>query len=121
MRAVEVLPRRAQVGALELVSSEVLAFENSQCRDSNRRAHVLAQMALAAHDVRLSRAIEQRAQDLETMGFAPLDALHLASAEAARADFFLTCDDRLLRRAARIGTIACEVINPRELVRRTGP
>lgn len=119
-RAVEVLLRRVQLGSLELVSSEVLAFENSQSPDSTRRAHVLAQMTLAADEVRLTRAIEQRAGELEAAGIAPLDALHVASAEAAQVDFLLTCDDRLLRRAARIGTIACEVVNPKELVRRIG-
>jgi hypothetical protein len=71
-----------------------------------RRAHVLAQMALAADEIRLTRAIEQRALQLEAAGIAPLDALHVASAEAAHMDFFLTCDDRLLRRSSPVRPVS---------------
>jgi hypothetical protein len=39
--------------------------------------------------------IQSRAATLAQAGVKPLDALHLASAEADRADYFLTCDDRL--------------------------
>jgi predicted nucleic acid-binding protein len=35
---------------------------------------------------------------LEQAGVKALDALHLACAEAAGAERFLTCDDRLIRR-----------------------
>ena len=43
----------------------------------------------------------KRTQQLETLGFHPFDALHLACAESGRADVFLTTDDRLLRLASR--------------------
>jgi len=43
----------------------------------------------------------RRGQQLEQLGFRAFDALHLACAEKARADVFLTTDDRLLRRASR--------------------
>ena len=46
----------------------------------------------------LSDSIKARALGLEQAGLKALDALHLACAEAARADSFLTCDDRLIRR-----------------------
>ena len=39
--------------------------------------------------------METCAEKAETLK--PLDALHVASAEAAGADYFLTCDDRLPR------------------------
>jgi hypothetical protein len=38
---------------------------------------------------------------LHKWNFAPLDALHLASAESAHADYFLTTDDGLLRKTKR--------------------
>lgn len=47
------------------------------------------------------------------MGFRAADAVHLAAAEAQHADVLLTCDDRLLRAAKRLGTRpAVEVGNP---------
>ena len=49
----------------------------------------------------MTTEIEQRGVELENLGFRAMDALHIASAEAAEVDVFLTCDDRLLRRAKR--------------------
>ena len=52
---------------------------------------------------------------LEALGYDRFDAVHLALAEAARADFLLTTDDRFLRRARRsVGKPALEVLNPLE-------
>jgi len=53
---------------------------------------------LAEASVALNDAIKSRALALEQSGFKALDALHLACAEAAGAERFLACDDRLIRR-----------------------
>jgi len=53
---------------------------------------------LAEASVALNDAIKSRALALEQAGVKALDALHLACAEAAGAERFLTCDDRLIRR-----------------------
>ncbi|MBM3212008.1 type II toxin-antitoxin system VapC family toxin [Candidatus Poribacteria bacterium] len=45
--------------------------------------------------------IENRAKQLEELGFALFDALHIACAEEARADILLTTDNGFLRRALR--------------------
>ena len=51
--------------------------------------------------------------ELEEWNIRPLDALHLASAESARADFFLTTDDNLLRRASRHqAALSVKIENP---------
>ena len=60
--------------------------------------------------------IEERARELHDLGLKPLDALHLASAEAGHADFLCTCDDRFLRRAREIRGLATKVISPVELI-----
>jgi predicted nucleic acid-binding protein len=39
-----------------------------------------------------------RAEALEQAGVGASDALHLACAEAAAREYFLTCDDRVIRR-----------------------
>jgi hypothetical protein len=44
-----------------------------------------------------------RAHELTAMGFHDMDALHLACAEYAKAEIFLTTDDRLRRAAKRAG------------------
>ena len=38
-----------------------------------------------------------------------MDAIHLALASAAKADFFCTCDARLLRKAQAILGLSCKV------------
>ncbi len=54
-----------------------------------------------AHEVAHSDAASDRGRALVSLGLDPLDAMHVAYAEAARADWFASCDDELLRRAAR--------------------
>ena len=47
--------------------------------------------------IHLSTSIIHRARTLEAYGLKAADAVHVAAAEAAEADVFLTCDDRLLK------------------------
>ena len=42
--------------------------------------------------------------------------LHLALAEASRADYFCTCDDQLVRRAKRINDLGVKIIPPLDLI-----
>lgn len=51
-----------------------------------------------------------------TFGIKPLDALHLALAESMNADYFCTCDDKLLRNAKKAKDLMVKVINPVDLV-----
>jgi predicted nucleic acid-binding protein len=65
--------------------------------------------------VSASRKAGERARALGSMGFAPLDALHRAFAEQSGAKWFLTTDDRLLRRAsAHPNRLHVEVLKPDE-------
>ncbi len=70
-----------------------------------------AAFSLASSHISLTPANEQRAAELQKWNIAPLDALHLASAESAHADYFLTTDDDLLRRAKRAG-LKVKIENP---------
>lgn len=52
-----------------------------------------------AHQYVSVGAVEElRSEQLESLGFKPLDALHIACAENANADILLTTDKRMLRR-----------------------
>jgi hypothetical protein len=53
-------------------------------------------------DGRSQEYIERRSAQFVQAGVKALDALHLAAAEAGKADYFCTCDDRFLRRAKSI-------------------
>jgi len=51
-----------------------------------------------------------------TFGIKALDALHLALAESGGADYFCTCDDRLLQNSKKISDLFVKVVDPIILV-----
>ena len=55
--------------------------------------------------------VAARAHAFTAAGFRPLDAAHLACAEAAACDRLLTCDDQMLRAARRV-RVGVQVQNP---------
>ena len=109
----------AQSDEIEIIGSDIIDDELFQMPDSERREKVELLLALASSQIALTSAIEQRATELQKWNIAPLDALHLASAESARADYFLTTDDDLLRKAKRAG-LKVKIENPAKwLIQRT--
>jgi predicted nucleic acid-binding protein len=58
----------------------------------------------------LAQLIQQKA------GITSKDALHLACACHVRANFFLSCDDRLIKQAGRL-TLDMAIMNPLDFVR----
>jgi predicted nucleic acid-binding protein len=105
-----------EIEEIELVSSEVLMFEVGRNPRPERKDYALAVLDKAGIFVQSDDAIERRAREFQTSGLKPLDALHLASAEAVRADYFCTTDDQLLRRSRAIPDLAIRVVMPIELI-----
>jgi predicted nucleic acid-binding protein len=81
--------------------SDVLNFEIDQIPNLERRQRVRQIVKYAHSVVALDSKIVSRAKQIEELGFAAYDALHIASAEDADCDVFLTTDDRLLHIADR--------------------
>ena len=81
-----------------------MRFENSRNPNGQRREFADALLSLASFDVPNTPALEQRHRLWQNAGIPLMDALHLASAEQIRADFFCTCDNVLLGRANRVAT-----------------
>ncbi|HET6762330.1 MAG TPA: PIN domain-containing protein, partial [Longimicrobiaceae bacterium] len=65
--------------------------------------------------------VQARAQAYGTRGIKPLDALHLASAVEGGADFFCTCDDKLMKRARDVDTLGTRVVSPQQLITEIDP
>ncbi len=105
-----------ETGRLELVSSEALEYEAEQNPWPVRKEHAQAVLAKAHVVVAVNAQVERRAKTLGELGMKPLDALHLALAEASGADYFCTCDDRLLRKIRQIPELAAKVVLPTELI-----
>jgi len=98
---------------LKLVSSAMVVYENSRNPFPDRREWVNNCLSLAKYIKPLDEHIRTKAQDFEKKGLRAMDALHLACAEAAGVDYFLTCDDKLVN---RYKGKKIKVINPIEFI-----
>jgi len=101
---------------VELLSSEALLYEGEQSSLPIRREHTLAILSKAKNVIEVTENENLRAKKLAASGIKPLDALHLALAGAGNADYFCTCDDRLLRNANQVKDLLVKVVNPVDLV-----
>jgi len=93
--------QRALDGTDALAWSAVLTFENSKHPIPERRDEIGSWAQRATIQVGIDGRVSRRARELAEGGINPLDAAHLACAEVASCDRFLTCDDRLLSRVQR--------------------
>ncbi len=110
--AVLTILRRVETGVWELAGGEVVDFETGRMVDLERRQRVHALAGLAATKLPVDHAAKARAQEWAGQGLKPIDALHLACAEGAGVDVFLTTDDQLLRVIRRTGRARIQVNNP---------
>jgi predicted nucleic acid-binding protein len=99
--AIELIFNLVWLGKLSWCSSEIVDYENQRNPNLDRRLRIGNLLQRCEEIISITPEIEQRGIELEKLGFRAMDSLHLASAEAAKVDAFLTCDDRLYRRAER--------------------
>ncbi len=92
---------RISAGEWQLVSSEAIAVELEKMRNLEKREDILNLLQWATHKVVIDEDIDRRSRELERLGFGLFDSFHLACAEAAQVDIFLSTDDRLLKNALR--------------------
>jgi len=102
-----------EAGSVKLVNSDVLEYENSRNPFLHRKTWVSSYLSLAVAYQELDDSIRMRAQSLEKQGLGSVDALHLACAEKATARYFITCDDRIIK---RYRGEALKVMNPVDFV-----
>ncbi len=114
--AVAALLDAAEKGRIRLVRSPAHDFENDRNPREDRRLATLLWLQAASVRPQAGGEIPERTRALGALGFAPLDALHLAFAELSDAKWFVTTDDRLLTRAAACqDRLRVHVINPDRL------
>lgn len=91
----------------------MLEVELSRNPDLDRRHDVEELLVFANEVVKPGAAEVARAKVLENLGYGVFDAFHLACAEPAKVDVFLTADDDLLRRSRRRpSAVGVRVANP---------
>jgi len=105
---------RMRLGALEYVWSDMLIGEVSDSQFEEQRNKILPWCAGASIYVDVSDEIESRAEDFMKFGIKSADAVHLACAEAAGCDWFITVDRGILKKVRAIGDM--RVANPMEYI-----
>ncbi len=104
---------RIGAGEWQLVSSEAIAVELAKMRNLEKRENILSLLQWATNTLVIDEDIDLRSRQLEKLGFGLYDSFHLACAETAQVDVFLSTDDRLLKNALRHrATLKVEVSNP---------
>ena len=99
--AVGMILERVDEGRWIHLSSDMARIEIDANPDPARRARVRLLLPESSNIVMLSPAMFARALELQSLGFKPADALHVAAAEEAAADVLLSCDDRFCRTGRR--------------------
>ena len=95
------------------LGSQALEAEIDKAPDAEQQLRLRRVIEFVSLTVEIGEKELERARDLQKLGFAGFDAVHLACAESGRANVFLTTDDRLLKRAKRLAKkLHVKVENP---------
>ncbi len=72
--------------------------------------------SLASENVDSSEDIRKKAKDYELIGIKPRDAIHISCALNSGADYFVTCDDKILRKTDKLG-LNLLILNPIDFIK----
>ena len=92
-------------GHLELVWSYIFDYENSKNPFRERKEQISKWKKYAVDDVGENERVLQIAKMLFEKGLKKIDSLHVACAIHASADYFLTTDDGILKKATLVQEI----------------
>lgn len=108
----------AEAQTVQLIWSFMHEDETLLCPFPERQEFALELFTLCQIRIAPEDVIYSLAQELIQQGkFSAKDILHVACATYAQANFFLTCDDALMRQAKKLA-LAYEIMNPVDYIRR---
>ena len=94
-----VILRAAKARKVTLINSALIEYENNKNTQQHRQNFVKRVLNFTAQFQSVTPVIRTRALCIEQeFSVDALDALHVASAEAAKADYFITCDHVIIKR-----------------------
>lgn len=102
-------------GEYSLLWSFMIDYENSLNPQYDIREEIKMLSSLANEIISPDKFILNKAKEFESAGIKPRDAIHLACALKGGAEYFLTCDDKLIKKASEL-KINLRVINPLRFV-----
>jgi len=96
-----ILLKKIEDKEIEMTNSDAIQYETDRLTEWERKEKIISYLNLAKEYIFSSKQIEERALEIEKLGIIGMDALHIATAEVANVDYFITCDDILLKRYKR--------------------
>ena len=110
--AVKIILSKIKVGEWSGVKSSITDYEISMNPDMEKKIEVMLLANGMDFNIVLSEADRERGRELQRLGYKGIDAMHIACAERAGADVFLTTDDNILKLVNRHGQVNLAVENP---------
>lgn len=108
-----------RLGLYELVWSYILDYENEKNPFQKRREQIEKWKGYVNSDIEESDDIINLAKSLNEQGLKKIDALHIACAIIASADYFLTTDKGILKKSTIIKDI--QIKDPIDFIREVFP
>lgn len=120
--AIETIFDRVDAGQFSLFWSFMLEYE-THLNPSNERKQGVRLLRELCYDniIESSEEIKELAQrTVKDFNVKPRDSVHLACAEVAKCEYFITCDDRVIRliqREKRGLKLKIKLVNPIDFIR----
>ena len=104
----------AEQSAIQIIGSQMLVREMADTRNLYKRAVLQMIYELCSEEVRITTQILERSEEIRhSSNIKYKDSLHLACAEAAKADVLLTTDRKFMNNCSRIKTYT-KVLEPNQ-------
>jgi hypothetical protein len=111
--AVSYIQEQIKSGALDIVWSYIMDYENSFNPFEGRRISIEKWQQYAKENVNASDEIVEQAENLMLLGIKKKDALHITCALHAKCRYFLTTDLKLLNKNVN----GISIINPMDFLK----
>lgn len=99
---------------IELIWSYILDIENDNNPFEEKRRAIEKWKKIASVDIDENELLLNRANEFMKLGIKAKDALHVSSAIEGNADYFISTDDKLLRKLS--GNHEIKALNPVDIV-----
>jgi len=106
-------------GTYQLIWSYILDYENSKNPFQERKEQIIKWKKYAIANVEENTDIINTAILLNNEGLQKMDSLHIACAIFAKADYFLTTDDKVNKKASTIANI--KIADPIDFIKQALP
>jgi len=106
-------------GTYQLIWSYILEYENSKNPFQERQEQIIKWKKYAITDIGENTEIIKTALLLNSKGLQKMDSLHIACAVFAKADYFLTTDDKVIKKANTLTGI--KITDPIDFIKKAFP